>query len=276
MLKRIGNVATILVGSLLMGVGFNYFLVPHQLLSGGVSGIAMILGYITSWDISLFFLLLNLPIIIWGFAILGKRFIMLSVVSILTTTLALRVIPIKPLADDPLLSAVFGAIITGIGIGISLRVGGSTGGFDIIGSIIIRKRDFPLGTLLFALNSVVILVQGFYLGDWDTALRSMLSIYLTSKVVDMIHISHIKVTVFIFTRKKEQLVEQLLRLPHGVTAVKAEGAFSGKENDMLITVTSRYELAELRKIIRDTDPDAFVNIVETVGIMGKFNRPGIT
>jgi len=114
--------------------------------------------------------------------------------------------------------------------------------------------------------------MGYLEGNWDLALASMVSIYITGKVVDLIHISHIKVTLFIITDKTEALLERLLTLPRGVTLMKTQGAFSHKEKDMLMTVTTRYELAELREIIKQTDPAAFVNIVETVGVMGAFRR----
>jgi uncharacterized membrane-anchored protein YitT (DUF2179 family) len=103
-------------------------------------------------------------------------------------------------------------------------------------------------------------------------LYSMLAIYISSKIVDNIHIRHVKVTAFIVTNETQKLLEQLLQLPRGVTIIKTQGAYSHSEKDMLMTVTTRYELAELRKIIREIDRKAFVNIVETVAIFGEFTR----
>ena len=134
-----------------------------------------------------------------------------------------------------------------------------------------KHRDFPLGSTLFALNGVVILALG-YLDNWDAALYSMLSIYVSSKLVDTIHIRHFKVTAFIITQETDRLLELLLKRPRGVTIVKTRGAFSDEEKDMLMTVTTRYELADLRKIVREADPKAFVNIVETVGVIGEFRK----
>lgn len=90
--------------------------------------------------------------------------------------------------------------------------------------------------------------------------------------MDTVYIQHIKVTVFIVTQQKDKLLQKLLKLPRGVTVIKAQGSFSGKEQDLLMTVTTRYELMELKKIIKETDPKAFVNITETVGVMGLFNK----
>lgn len=261
----------IVIGALLLACGFNLFLIPHQMLSGGISGVSMIIGYWSGMDIALLYFILNLPLIVWGWFVIGKWFIFYSILSVLFTTWFLELIPVRAVADDPLLSAVFGGVVVGIGTGISLRFGGSTGGFDILGSILTRTRDFPLGTVLSALNGVVVLALG-YMFNWNDALASMLSIYVAGKMVDTIHIRHVKVTAFIITSHKDDILAKLLQKPRGVTVVHTHGAFSLKQKDMLMTVTTRYELAELRRIIRETDPGAFVNIVPTVGVLGEFRR----
>lgn len=274
MFKEIRNCVVILLGAVLIAAGFNLFLIPLHLLSGGVSGLAMLTAYFTPLSISIMYLAYNVPILIAGWFLLGKRFVGLSILSVAATTWFIALIPTpdKLLASDTLLAAVFGGVLVGIGCGISFRVGGSSGGFDIVGSIVTRFRDFPVGNVLVGLNAVVILAMGYLEGNWNVALASMVSIYITGKVVDLIHISHIKITLFIITDRTDEMLERLLTLPRGVTLIKTQGAFSHKEKDMLMTVTTRYELAELQEIIRKTDPTAFVNIVETVGVMGSFRR----
>lgn len=274
MIKEIRKIITIILGAAFIAAGFNLFLVPHHLLSGGVSGLSMLTNYFTPIDLSLLYLLYNVPLLIAGIIFLGKRFIGLTILSVATVTWFIAIIPTPNnlLTNDTFLSAVFGGVLVGLGAGISFRVGGSTGGFDIIGSIITRYRDFPIGNVLVALNASVILAAGYLEGNWNTALASMVSIYLTGKVIDLIHISHIKITVFIVTDQTEEMLSHLLKIPRGVTLIKTEGAFSHKEKDMLMTVTTRYELAELQEIITKSDPKAFVNIVETVGIMGSFRK----
>lgn len=273
-LKRIQEILLILISSVLVAGGLRLFLIPHELLSGGVAGIASIAGYLTDARfISWIYLALNLPILIWGWVAVGKRYILLSLLSVLSTTWLLEVIPLVKVTSDPILGGIFGGVLIAGGIGFSLRAGGSTGGLDILGSIITRKRDVPMGTVLFVMNGVIILVLGF-MKNWDLALYSMLCTFVKGKVVDMIHIRHVKVTCFIITKERQQMLDRLNRLPHGVTVVNAEGGFSGEVNTMLMTVTTRYELAELRKAIRETDPQAFVNVMETVEVLGKFRRLG--
>lgn len=267
-----GNILFVVIGAVLSAASFNMLLIPHELLSGGLSGVAMLIGYATDWNIGIIYFIGNLPLIVWGLIAIGRKFIVLSVISVIVTTWFMQIIPVLPAANDPLLGAVFGGVLVGIGTGISLRAGGSTGGFDIVGSIVTRKRDFPLGTFLFIVNGLVILVLGYMKNNWDLALYSMLSIFLTSKLVDTIHIRHVKVTAFIVTRRDKALLEKLVQRPRGVTVVQTEGAFTRSPQALLMTVTTRYELAELKMLIYETDPKAFVNIVETTAIWGEFHR----
>ncbi|WP_342477589.1 YitT family protein [Paenibacillus sp. FSL H7-0350] len=271
-LRLFGSFLAVLFGSAMISSGFNLFLIPHRLLSGGVSGLAMLAGYFTPFNISLLYLLFNIPLLAAGWFQLGRRFIILSIVSVGATTWLMTVVPVVQVSSDMLLASVFGGVLVGVGAGVSFRVGGSSGGFDILGSIITRYRDFPVGSVLVGLNGLVILAAAYFDDNWNLALASMVSIYVTGKVVDLIHISHIKVTVYIITNRTDELLQQLLGLQRGVTKFKTEGAYSHVERDMLMTVTTRYELAELKRIIKTSDPQAFVNIVETVGVMGSFRK----
>ncbi|WP_199622258.1 YitT family protein [Paenibacillus alkalitolerans] len=259
-------------GAVLVASGFNAFLIPHQVLSGGVSGISMLIGYITGLNIGWLYFVLNAPLFIWGWIVLGKRFVGLSFVSVVVTALALQFVPEIRFNQDPILAAVFGGVLVGLGTGLSFRAGGSTGGFDIVGSIVTRRRDFPLGGLLFALNGGVIVALGLSLKDWDLALYSMISLFVTGRIIDVIHVRHIKITAFIVTTNKDQMLQKLLGTHRGVTVIDAQGAYTQSEKYLLMTVTTKYELTELQKKIREADPNAFVNIVETAGVMGLFRR----
>lgn len=259
-------------GSLLVAVGFNLFLIPHQLLSGGLSGISMMIGYITGGNIGWLFLILNIPVLIWGWFKLGRRFVVWSIYNVLASTLFLQLIPVRNTANDILLGAVFGGIIVGFGSGLTLRYGGSSGGVDIVASIVTRKRDLPIGMIIFLLNGVVIAILIFFTKNWDLALYSLFSIFAAGKIVDLVHIRHLKVTAFIITTKTEDILRKLLAHPRGITIVKTRGAFSSEDRDMLMTVRTKFELAELTKTIMTIDPKAFINIVETVGVAGDFRR----
>lgn len=264
------------LGSLLVAAGFNLFLIPHQLLSGGLSGISMMIGYITGSNIGWLYFVLNVPVLVWGWFGIGRRFVLWSTYNVVATTLFLQLIPVQHIAEDILLGAVFGGIIIGFGSGLALRYGGSSGGFDIIASIMTRKRDLPVGMLIFLLNGLVIAILICFTRNWDLALYSLAAIFTAGKIVDLIHIRHLKVTAFIITTKTDELLGKLLTHPRGITIIKTRGAFSSTEKDMLMTVRTKFELAELTKTIKTIDPHAFINIVETVGVVGDFRRQDTT
>lgn len=267
-----GSVLICTLGSALIAASFNLFLIPHQLLSGGISGISMIVGYFTGLHISLLYFVFNLPMLIWGLLTIGRKYIILSVISVILTTWFMHLIPVAQVSRDLIMSSVTGGVLIGLGSGLSMWAGGSTGGFDILGSILTRKRDFPLGTFLFGLNGLVILALGYFKNAWDLALYSMLSIFITGKMIDTIHIRHLKVTVFIVTRKKDMLLKKMQKLHRGVTVINTEGSYTKDPQHMLMTVTTRYELYDLQSLIRQWDPQAFVNITETINVMGLFRR----
>ncbi|MEK5255967.1 YitT family protein [Paenibacillus sp. FSL F4-0125] len=272
--RPLKEVAIIIFSAFLIASGMRMFLIPHQLLSGGVAGVASVVGYLTDPKyISKLYFVINLPLIVWGFIAVGKKYILLSLLSVVATTWFITIIPEVQLTKDPILASIFGGVIIAGGVGFSLRTGGSSGGFDILGSIISRKRDIPMGNIMFLMDGMVILSLGFF-KSWDSALYAMLCIFVKSRVVDMIHIRHVKLTCFIVTKEREKMLNRLRELPHGITVVDAEGGYSHEGNTMLMTVTTRYELAELRKTIINTDPSAFVNVLETVEIQGRFRRLG--
>ncbi|CAM4236693.1 YitT family protein [Paenibacillus endophyticus] len=272
-LRYLITVPVMTLGAFFIALGFNLFLIPHQLLSGGISGISMMIGYLTGGNIGWLYFILNMPVLLWGWFAVGRRFIMWSVFTVGASTLFLQLVPVVKIVDDIVLGAVFGGIIIGFGSGLALRYGGSSGGFDIIASIVTRKRDLPVGMIIFILNGAVIAILVIFTKNWDLALYSLVSIFSAGKVVDLIHVRHIKLTAFIVTTKTEELLAKLLSHPRGITVIKTRGAYSSVDRDMLMTVRTKYELAELSKTITTIDPRAFINIVETVGVIGDFSKP---
>ena len=271
-LHELPAVGLIVLCAAVISAGFQLLLIPQEMLSGGISGVAMIVGYVTGLNIGWLYFALNVPVLLWGWKALGKRFVLLSLVSVISVSAFMQLIPVRPFSGEPVLSAVFGGVLVGAGTAVSLRYGGSTGGFDIIASIISRSRNLPVGALLLALNGIVVAALALYARNADAALYSMLSIFATGKVIDAVHTPHRKVTAFIVTNRAEELAEKLLRIPRGATLLKTKGAFTSAERDLLMTVTTRYELADLRKLVKETDPQAFVNVVQTVDVIGEFRQ----
>ncbi|MGA3598658.1 YitT family protein [Lysinibacillus agricola] len=266
------NVVIITLSSILIAFAYNFLLIPHEILSGGLSGIAIMLGIITPLNTGVLNLLLNLPLLIIGVMKLGKRFIGYTILSVAVLSVSLYIIPIYKATQEPILASLFGGVIVGLGTGLIFRASGSSGGFDIIAMLLSRKSDFPLGTLISTMNGIVVAISGFVF-SWDAALLTLVSIYATGKVVDTIHTSHIKLTLMIITSKGEEVKQQLLsKFYRGVTIMDAEGAYSGESRKVLITVITRYQLAEVKGTIKETDEKAFVNILQTTEVIGMFDR----
>lgn len=272
-MKKIYHLLIVFLASILLGVGFNMFLLSHEILSGGVTGLAMIFSLVTPIDnAGIWLIILNIPILILGWMKLGKAFIGNSIFSVAVTSISMLYIPVVRVTEDALLSSVFGGVIIGIGGGLIVRYYSSTGGFDVIGLLLTIKRDIPLGGLVFVLNSLVVFISGFFF-SWEQALYTMASIYITGLVVDRIHTRHIKLSLMVVTNRGEEVRKELLdNLYRGITVVDGEGAYSRAPVKVLYTVISRYELAFVRPLIKNIDPNAFVSISETMEVMGNFRR----
>lgn len=262
----------IIISSILIAVGYNFFLLPHKILSSGIAGVSMLVGLVSPFNTGMVNFILNLPLLILGYLKLGKRFMLDTILSVALISIALMYIPIRQVSTDPFLSCVFGGVLAGIGVGYVFRAGASTGGFDVIGLLLSRKRDFPLGTIIFGLNAVVIFIAGFQF-SWDVTLYTMVSIFATGKMIDTIHTSNIKLTLMIISSRGEEIKNKILpNLIRGITILDGEGAFTGNRRKVLFMVISRYELSEVKNMINEVDPEAFVNITQTVEVMGAFRR----
>jgi len=260
------------VFSIVLGFAFNLFLLPHEILSGGVTGLAMILGLILPINAGIWLFILNIPVFIIGLMKLGKEFVWNSIFSVLITSISMQYIPILKIADDPLLSAVFGGVITGAAIGFIVRFNGSTGGADVIGLVITQKYDIRLGAMIFGINSTVVFISGFFF-SWNLAMLTMASIYITGVVIDRVHTRHIKLSLVVITTKGEALKNELIaNLVRGITIMDGYGAYSSKESKVLYTVITRYELELVKSLIKEVDPQAFVSISETSEVMGNFRK----
>ncbi|MDN3450623.1 YitT family protein [Planococcus sp. APC 3906] len=271
-MDKLYSAGIIFAGSVLLGFAFNMFLLPHEILSGGITGVAMIFSLMTPLNAGIWLLLLNIPILVLGWMKLGKMFILNSVYSVAVTSVTMLYIPVMKVTEDALLSSVFGGVLVGIGVGFIIRFYGSTGGFDVVGLLLTMKRDIPLGFMVFGLNSLVVFVSGFIF-SWELAMYTMASIYITGLVVDRIHTRHIKLSLMVVTTQGDAVKQKMLaNLYRGITVTDGEGAYSGNKVKVLYTVITRYELAHVRPLIKEIDPHAFVSITETMEVMGNFRR----
>ncbi|HLQ83788.1 MAG TPA: YitT family protein [Pseudogracilibacillus sp.] len=272
------RIAVVIIGSFLLAISLNFFLIEANVYASGFSGAAQLLSSVfkdfLSMNIStgILVMILNIPVLIIGWFKIGKGFTIYSILSVAFATLFLELLPILSISDDIILNAVVGGVIGGAGVGISLKYGASTGGMDIVAMILSRLQDKPIGIYFLSLNAVIIIAAGI-LYEPENALYTMLTLYITTLVIDGIHTRHEKVTVLIVTSKAEELQQAIHKeLIRGITIIPARGAYSKADSNMLYLVITRYELYDLERVISENDPNAFTNIIQTAGIFGFFRR----
>jgi uncharacterized membrane-anchored protein YitT (DUF2179 family) len=268
----------VIMGAILSAVGLNLFLIPAHVLSSGFTGVSQLISILiheyTGLPLStgLVLLILNIPVTYLAWKKIGHRFTFYSSLCIVIMTLVLMILPVYKLTDNTFLNAVFGGVISALGVGITLKFGGSTGGMDIIAIVLSRKKDRPIGIYYFSLNGLIVLSAGFFFG-WEKALYTLVTLYASSRVIDTIHTRYLKLTAMVITDKGKEVSKAIHeKLVRGITRVPAKGAFTEKEKELLLIVLTRYELYALEKIIKAVDPKAFTNIVETTGIFGSFRK----
>lgn len=272
------RIAIVIFGAALNAMSLNFFLIGANVYASGFTGAAQLtasvfndyLGIGVTTGILLF--LFNVPVIILGWFKVGRGFTVYSVVSVLFTSLFLEFIPIIAFSEDIILNAVFGGVLAGAGVGLTLKLGASTGGMDIVAMLLSRMRDRPIGTYFLLLNAVIIAFAGIFY-EPENALYTLLTLYVTTRVIDALHTRHQKLTAMIITHKAVELQHEIHKtMVRGITILPAKGAYTNTDQNMVYLVITRYELYDLERIIHEVDPKAFTNIVQTTGIFGVFRK----
>lgn len=270
--QQIEKVTMITIGALLVAIALNFFLIPANVFASGFTGVAQLLATLLPLSTGILLFLLNIPVAILGWLKLGKSFTLYSFLNIALTTLFLELIPIVHISPDILLNAVFGGVITAIGVGLTLRWGASTGGVDIIALVLSKESDRSIGIYFFLINALVVTASGF-LFDIEKALYTLVTLYVTSRVIDVIHTRYVKLTAMIVTSKAESLLQAIYeKIQRGVTRVPAKGGYSAEDKEILLVTLTMYEVYELRRIIQQVDEKAFTTILETAKIFGFFRK----
>lgn len=277
--KTVKKMGIALVFGLLFGMGMNFFLVPTQLYSSGVTGVAQLIAFAFGGgnsvlsSVAFWNFLINVPLIILSWKSLGKEFTWFTLLTVSSSTLFLSILPVTKITDNLVLAAIFGGVLTGIGTGLCLRFGFSTGGVDIVALVVQKYQDRSVGELGMFVNGCILMIAGLLYG-WELALASLLSIYVGTKMIDTFYVQQFKVTMTMYTQKPEEIVAELTkRSTRGITVIdSAYGAFSKEKVACLTTVVTKYEVYFIKKIIYQIDPNVFVNIQPTIEILGKYDR----
>ena len=274
LLKLFKNLIFMTLGAIIAGFALEAFLVPHEVIDGGIIGISMIISHITKWNLGLLIILLNLPFILLAFKKMGALFVILTAYANIILALSLNFFHSYKVTDDILLSTVFGGIVLGTGVGLILKNEASLDGTEILSLLVSKKFGFSVGEFIMGINLFIYLVAGKVFG-WESAMYSILTYFIASKVIDIVMEGmNSSKSVRIISDNTREIGNALIeKLDISVTYLKGVGGYSGLEKDIIYCVISRLELPKMIEIAKEIDPNAFVSVVdvhETYG--GRFRK----
>ncbi|MGE7915273.1 YitT family protein [Lysinibacillus xylanilyticus] len=261
----------VVVGAAVIAIGFNVFLLPNQIASGGVSGISTILHGLFGWNPGYVQYAFNIPLFIAGVLLLGKKFGIKSFIG--TVTLPLIVLLTHswgPWTDNPLLGALFGGIVVGLGIGLVFKGNASTGGTDLLAQIITKFTGITLGTSVLLIDGIIA-ISAAIVFDLEKGLYALIGLYVTTKTIDIIQLgfSQSKM-VYIITTKQDEIRDAIYaEINRGVTKLPAIGGYTGEARPVLMVVVYQTEFTKLKQLIKSVDPSAFVIVSDAYEVLGK-------
>lgn len=268
----------VMLSSLMFSISLNMFIAPHKFLSGGVSGIALIVQYITKINAGYTVIILNIPLFILSYVKLNKEFTFLTIVGIVSQSVFLvitRDISRYYHTNDLLLSGIYGGVINGFALGNIFKYHGSMGGTDIITMIFRKKSNINLGKLSFAINIVIVSVGSIFFGV-EKGLYTLIAMYITSTVIDqVIKGFNKKNLVFIVTNKEEAIVDGITHgLRRSATVLRGKGAYSQMDKTVIYCVVGTSQIPRIKQIVERTDSSAFMSILDASQVQGKgFEHP---
>jgi len=262
--QHLMSILGIAVGALLMAVAIRVFLVPHDLIDGGVIGIALILGKLLGNNYLSFFLIaLNVPFLYLAWRFIRRSFVLQMLIAVVLFALFLYLMEQLPtFAADPLEAIVFGGAMLGAGAGMIIRNGGCTDGTEILAILINRKKGFTVGQVVLFINIFIFAAYGWIFQDWHIALRSGMMYIVAFKMIDIViaGLEELK-SVLIMCSQPEKLSKIITHeLGLGLTFIKGKGGYSGEDRDILFIIVERLDLAQLKEIVLREDPSAFMAI----------------
>lgn len=270
--RIVGNVLLLVVGSSIFAVGLNSVLVPKQFLSGGVIGVSLIIHYLVpSFNTGLVYFILNIPLILLGWFSVSKRFMAFTSFGMVVFSIAAGTIHPPPFAiENPILAALLGGVICGIGAGITLRSQGSGGGFDILAVYLNKKFGLRVGTAMFIANAAVLLA-GAYFFSLELALYSLMYVYVSGKAINTVLTGfNQRKSVLIVSDEAQTIASQIMNeLNRGVTFLEGIGGYTGEHKQVILSIITLTELPKMKEMIFDIDPDAFVVVNDTLEVLGK-------
>ena len=270
------NILMIFFGSALFALGFDLFLEPSGINCGGVSGIAMLVVYAvkTKWlTVGILSAMINIPLFFFGYRQIGKYFFFGSMFGMLISSVGFdlfaKILPVVPM--DPLIAAIFGGVAVGAGLGVVFLAGASTGGTDIVARLLkLKFRNFPIGKIMLSMDLLIAVATGIVYRQFTNTLYSVITLYLSSVVLDKVvyGMDFSKVALIISDKFEEIATAIDGKLDRGVTLLQGQGFYKRSDKYVLLSAVKKKQLAQLKELVMDIDPDAFIILQDAQQVLG--------
>mgnify|MGYP001230996758 CR=1 FL=1 len=277
LLTIISRIFFMILGSTLVSIGLEIFLIPNNIIDGGMTGISIMASYLTKAELGLFIFILNLPFVVVGYRQIGKTFALSTIFSVLCLSIGVTLLhPVPGITQDILLATIFGGIIMGVGVGLIIRNGGSLDGTEIIAIILEKRSVFSIGEIVMFFNLFILGSSGFIFG-WDRAMYSLIAYFIAFKTIDItVEGLNESKAVIIVSEKNEEISEAIMaRLGRGITLLDGKGAYSGTKTNVIYVVLSRLEIAKLKNIVHGFDEGALITITSVEGTGKSYKKKAI-
>ncbi len=264
------NVAAIVVGSAIVGFGVNYLNIANDLAEGGVTGIAVLAKFLFDWDPGITSFILNVPLLILGWKVLGKYSLAYTVWGTVCLSFFLWFFGAYRFPmDDPLLAALFAGVSVGVGLGIIFRFGGTTGGVDIVARVLHKYFGWKIGRTMFVADILVIGLSLIYLSVVQ-AMYTVVAVFVGTRIIDFVQeAAYSARSATIVSTEHEAVADRILKgMNRGVTVINGKGAYTGQERTLLYVVVGRSEIVRLKNLVLDVDPAAFISIGVANEVLG--------
>lgn len=266
--------AMIVLGGVIYAIGFQFFMFPNSIVSGGITGISMILNHYTHWPVGMMVLVMNVPLFLIAWRHFGLDYLIGSLVGTAVSSVFVDLLALTGIVatDDPMLGCVIGGVIKGAGLGVIYYFGASTGGIDILAKMLRQKyQQINFGTIILLIDVVIVVAYAFVLQRYQSAMYSLIGMYVVSKVVDLaLYGIDNSSLCYIVSDKSEELVREIISgaVHRGVTILDGQGAYSHQPKHVILCVIKRTQMGELRRLVRRVDEHAFFIVTDAKNVFG--------
>jgi uncharacterized membrane-anchored protein YitT (DUF2179 family) len=269
--KEVKQLVMITIGAIIAAAGLEFFLVPNDILDGGVIGLSIIASELFGIPMSIFLIILNLPFLFIGYRRMGVKFTLHTLFGVLILSACTAYFHhFEPVTDDLFLATIIGAVILGTGVGLVIRTGGALDGTEIIAILVSKKRPVSVGQFIMIVNVFIFILAALLVFSWETAMYSIITYYIAYKMIDIVveGMEELK-SVTIISDAPEEIADSLTKqLGRGMTYIQVQGVYSGEPKKIIYTIVTRIELATLRSIVEEIDPHALVAIENIADVSG--------